>query len=105
MWTHKNRVAFFVTILEVIPCFTVSPFVVGCVNSGNWAGNAVYSFRIQSMRLSNRGLIDGRVAWIARPFLMSAKHLPCKSTSRLKWIKKSPPNIGCLMLATISVRV
>ena len=92
-----------VTILCVMPCFTVLPFTVGRVSSGNWSSSSVCSLRTLYIRLSDNSLIEDKVACIAKPVLMSLKHLPCKSTSRLYCIKKSAPNMGCLMSATINV--
>ena len=47
------------------------------------SSNSVYSFRILSILLTDNGLIDDRVACIAKPVLMSLKHPPCKLTSTL----------------------
>ena len=67
----------------MILCLTVSPFVVGRVSSGNRLSNSVYSFRVLSIRLSDKGLIEDKVAGMASLALMSRRHLPGKSTSRL----------------------
>ena len=57
-----------------------------------------------STLFSDKGLMDDKVAGIAKQVRMSLRQRLFKSTSKLKCIRKSAPIIGCLIYATMNVQ-